>query len=277
MTFLFTIGFLEVTIWDVLDILLVAVLLFQIYKLVRGTLATYILFGFILVYLTALIVRALEMELLARILGGFIGVGAIALIIVFQTEIRRFLLILGRRTVTGRNWRLLRLLKKNDIVSREELNLTSNAIVESLGRFSDSKTGALIVIKGSEDLGEILKTGKRIDSDVSVDILESIFFKNGPLHDGAVVISGDRIVAAKCILPVSKNEKVPENMGLRHRAALGISESCDATVLTVSEETGDVCFIMKGYINDHQQPAELQELIVQALSRSFSGNGISGG
>ena len=238
----YTMGFVPFTFIDFIDIILVAAIMFWIYRATRGTNAPYIISGIIMIYLMWVVVRTLNMELLSNILGQFVCVGVIALIIVFQPEIRRFLQMIGMRQ--KRFNFIARIFNRNDNTS-----VTIIApIVQACREMSAHKTGALIVIGRQSDLRLITEGGIAIDAKISTPLLENIFFKNAPLHDGAVVIEGDRIVAAKCILPVTQSD-VPKSYGTRHRAAIGMSEISDAIILVVSEETGAISIANNGRIN----------------------------
>ncbi|MCT4604414.1 MAG: diadenylate cyclase CdaA [Marinifilum sp.] len=257
-------AFITLGLFDILDILLVALLLYQVYLLIRGTVAINIFVGLFLFYLMWLLVRALNMELLSSILGQFIGVGVIALIIVFQQEIRKFLLLLGSRYNVNQKFSLENWFT-NDEVGFQEQEITS--VVAACEHMSKSKTGALIVIAKNTDLQTYAETGKIVNSRVSGTLLESIFFKNSPLHDGAVIIANNRILAARCILPVTDSTNIPGSLGLRHRAAIGMSQATDAHVITVSEETGNISYIMGGNIKVRITGTELKTF----LEGDFSG------
>jgi len=257
-------AFITLGLFDILDILLVALLLYQVYLLIRGTVAINIFVGLFLFYLMWLLVRALNMELLSSILGQFIGVGVIALIIVFQQEIRKFLLLLGSRYNVNQKFSLENWFAFEDKgVQEEEIK----SIVGACEHMSKSKTGALLVLAKNTDLQSYAETGKLINSRVSGTLLESIFFKNSPLHDGAVLIANNRILAARCILPVTDSSNIPGSLGLRHRAAIGMSQATDSHVITVSEETGNISYIMGGNIKVRITTAELRTF----LEGDFSG------
>lgn len=254
-------GFVPFTFIDFIDIILVAAIMFWIYRATRGTNAPYIISGIIMIYLMWVVVRTLNMELLSNILGQFVSVGVIALIIVFQPEIRRFLQMIGMRQ--KRFNFIARIFNRNDNTS-----VTIIApIVQACREMSAHKTGALIVIGRQSDLRLITEGGIAIDAKISTPLLENIFFKNAPLHDGAVVIEGDRIVAAKCILPVTQSD-VPKSYGTRHRAAIGMSEISDAIILVVSEETGGISIAHGGTIHRDIAPDQLANL----LQRHFGAN-----
>lgn len=253
--------FLTLRFFDVLDIILVALLLYLIYRLLKGTVAFNIVVGFFLVYIVWLLVRALHMELLTSIIGQFIGVGVIALIIVFHPEIRRFLLYIGS------HYQLTRFLSIDKLFHSVKDTTESSYIpelVDTLQYFSRTMTGAIIVIARRSELLEQIVTGDVIDAKLSQPLLKTIFFKNSALHDGAVIIKGNKIAAAGCILPLTHKE-VDKSMGLRHRAAIGISESTDALVLVVSEETGYVSFVQSGNIERHLNAERLTQLLYASL------------
>jgi diadenylate cyclase len=242
MVFLFKIGFLDVSWVDFVDIALVSVLLYQVYKLIRGSIAMNIFLGILALYLVYLIVRAAEMELLATILGQFMGVGVLAMIILFQPEIRKFLLVIGRGTEfrenifkTIANWR-------HDYHDDFDVN----EVIEAAKSLKATKTGALIVFSRDTELKFYAQTGDALDATVNKRLLLSIFNKNSPLHDGAVIIYKGRIKAARCVLPVTENDHLPAHYGLRHRAAVGMSENTDTLVLAISEETGRLILARNG-------------------------------
>ena len=243
---------------DLVDILLVAIIMFQLYKLVKGTVAIRIFLGILAIYLFWKIVEALQMELLSEILGQFIGVGVLALIIVFQQEIRRFLLIIGNNSMFSgkRSSKLLKLINPNE-GTKEQLNV--NHIIIAAKNLSNTKTGALIIIDLKSELKYYSSTGEKINSALSSAILESIFFKNSPLHDGGAIIENNTIVAARCILPVSENQEFPAHFGLRHRAAAGITETSRSIAIIISEETGKISLAKEGRINYNISVEELKE------------------
>ena len=253
-------GFIPFTIIDFIDIFLVAGLLFCLYRATRGTNAPYILAGIIMIYVVWVIVRALNMELLSTILGQVISVGVIALIIVFQPEIRRFLQMIGMRQ------KELDFISRIFSVGRKGDDVNTSPIVSACLDMSESKTGALIVIMQKDDLQFIIEGGIAIDANVSVSLLKNIFFKNAPLHDGAIVVDNNRIVAAKCILPVTQSN-VPKSYGTRHRAAIGLSEITDAVVVVVSEETGGISIVKNGNIKHDVDPQKFAATLKRALGQ----------
>lgn len=257
-------GFIDITLVDIIDIWLVALILFQIYRLTRGTNALRIVVGILIVYLLWVVVRGLNMELLSMILGQIIGVGVIALIVVFQQEIRRFLLLLGTQYAHRRHTFLGRFLKSKQ--QREVVLEWIEPLVDACTDMAETKTGALIVIERSVSLQSFCDRGVRLDSRISSQLIRTVFFKNSPLHDGAMVISEGRIAAAKCVLPSTEREVVAGELGLRHRAALGLSEITDALVVVVSEERGTISIARKGHLRQNLTPIQLRAHLHKVLS-----------
>jgi diadenylate cyclase len=221
---IFEIGFLSVRLLDIIDILLVAFLLYKLYELLKGGVAMNIFLGLVAIYLLWwLCVKVLDMQLIGALLGQFIGVGVIALIIVFQQEVRRFLILLGTNSLIA-NSSLTRKLFNWNFQFQKQIVLDVSPIVKACANMSKTKTGALIVLARNSDLKFYATTGDLMDADVSKRLIESIFFKNSPMHDGAIIISDNKIKAARCVLPVTDNTEIPAHFGMRHRAALGISE-----------------------------------------------------
>jgi len=251
-------AFITIRFLDILDILLVAFLLYQIYNLIRGTTAMNIFIGIFSLYLLWLLVKALNMQLLGSILGQVIGVGVIALIIVFQQEIRRFLLIISTRYITNRKFSLDNLFSFGE---SKTSTIDINSIINACSNMSAFKTGALIVIAKRSDLMSFIKTGDIINADTSSRLLESIFFKNSPLHDGAVIIKNEKIIAARCILPVSKRTDFPAIYGLRHRAALGVTEQTDSSAIIVSEQTGQIAYARRGKLTSNLKAEVLKYIL----------------
>ncbi len=248
---------------DFLDIILVAILLYSVYKLIRGTVAINIFLGIAIIYLIWKLTEALKMELLSDILGKFIGGGFIALIIVFQQEIRRFLLMLGSTNFTSKK----NFLKQLNFLKSEMIESTNvSAIIDACKDMEKSKTGALIVIKRNNSLDFVKHTGDTMNAEVNKPILKSIFYKNSPLHDGAVIIEDNKIVATRVILPNAKEANIPLRFGLRHRAGIGISDKTDALVLVVSEETGEISYIKDGQFVLYKNLDELNILIRHDLT-----------
>ncbi|MDR0968910.1 MAG: diadenylate cyclase CdaA [Lentimicrobiaceae bacterium] len=257
----FTTAFIQVRFFDVVDIILVAVLLYTLYRLLRGTAAINIFLGIIAIFLAWKLVTALRMKLLGDILGSFVSVGFIALIIIFQPEIRRFLLAVGTsgfiKKITHKLSFLRSQLSEKTII---DITIISNACLS----MSNKKEGALIVICRENELFETIQTGVKIDAVISQSLIENIFFKNSPLHDGAMIISDNKIAAAGCILPITKQLNLPGRPGLRHRAGIGISEQSDALVIIVSEETGEISMASNGTLTQIQK-TDLNQIIQNEL------------
>lgn len=257
--------FFEITdfrIIDAIDILLVAVLLYYLYRLVKGTVAINIFIGIVIIYGIWWLTDLLEMELLSKILGGFLGVGMFALIVVFQQEIRKFLLMLG-----STNFKTNRVFRQFKSISSDAIATTNiTPIITACKKMSLSKTGALIVIKRNNSLEFVKSSGDTMNVAVNQPILESIFYKNSPLHDGAMLIEGNIITATRVILPVSNDKKIPLRFGLRHRAAVGVSEKSDAVCLVVSEESGQISYLKDGDFVLYETLEELTKIINKDLS-----------
>ena len=261
MIFLFKIGFLDVTWVDLVDITIVSVLLYQVYKLIRGSIAVNIFLGILALYLIYLIVRAAQMELLATILGQFMGVGVLAIIILFQPEIRKFLLVIGRSTEFRDNF------FKNISTWRHQYNadFDLHQVIEAAKTFKATKTGALVVFSHDTELKFYIETGEVLDAEVTKGLLLSIFNKSSPLHDGAVIIYKGRIKAARCVLPVSENDHLPAHYGLRHRSAIGMSENTDTLVMAISEETGRLILARNGKYIRGLKLKQVEQKILQFL------------
>ncbi len=249
-----------ISVLDIIDIVLVAVILYQLYRLIRGTAALSIFLGIFFVYLFWLIVKAFNMELISSILGQVIGVGVIALIIVFQQEIRRFLLVIGSRYLGGGKFSFEKLFGTPAGVSPAK-QMSIEQIVRSVEEMAESKTGALIVLARKSTLGLYSEGGEILNAKISADLLISIFAKNSPLHDGAVLIESGRIYAARCPLPAVDNPSLPPRFGMRHRAALGITELTDSLVIVVSEERGKISVADNTVITENVKPNELREIL----------------
>lgn len=240
--------FIHFGITDAIDILLVAIILYLLYNMVKGTSAVNIFIGLALIYVVWIVTKAFELKLLSSLMGKFVNVGVIAIMVVFQQEIRKFLLYIGSNEfIRSRNWR--NILKFNLSKSDEGIELDVDELVNACFNMSESKTGALIIVSRKSDLKFYINSGEKVDSALTTRMLENIFFKNSPLHDGAVIIVNNRIVAARCVLPVTEKENFPANYGMRHRAAVGITETTDAIAISVSEQTGAVSLTTYGEIN----------------------------
>ena len=254
--------FIEFSLLDVLDILLVATLLYYIYKLLKGTVAINIVIGIAFIFLIWKITQALKMEMLSGILGYLLSGGVIALIIVFQQEIRKFLLMIGTTNFSNKKSFLNQLkFLKSEIGS--EIN--TEVLVKACYNMSKTKTGALIVLERTNSLDFLINTGDNMNALVNEVILESIFYKNSPLHDGATIIRDNFVVATRVVLPISDSTKIPARFGLRHRAAIGVSEKTDAVCLLVSEETGEISYIKDGEFVLYTTQDELNEKLKSDL------------
>jgi uncharacterized protein (TIGR00159 family) len=261
MIFLFKIGFLELSWFDFIDVGLVSILLYQVYKLIRGSIAVNIFLGLLALYLVYLMVRAAQMELLSTILGQFMGVGVIAMIVLFQPEIRKFLLVLGRSTEFRENF--LKTLSNLRHGYHDDFDIAQ--VMEAAKTLRATKTGALIVFTRDSELKFYAQTGDMLDAEVNKRLLLSIFNKHSPLHDGAVIIYKGRVKAARCVLPVSENDHLPPHFGLRHRAAVGMSENTDTLVMAISEETGRLILARNGKYIRSMKLKQVEQKILEYL------------
>ena len=253
---------LDFTIIDIIDIILVAILLYYVYKLIKGTVAINIFIGIIVIYLAWRLTLFLKMDLLSGIFGGFMSVGIIALIVVFQPEIRKFLLMVGSTNI-GKKGGLSKgfgFLKTKSITETE-----AEVVVAACVKMGSSKTGALIVLERNNNLDFLVSTGDEMNIAVTQPILESIFFKNSPLHDGAIIIANNIVKATRVILPVNNEKNIPEHFGLRHRAAIGVTEKTDSIALVVSEETGKLSYIKNGEFIMYKNSEELIDMVKKDL------------
>jgi len=249
-------------VFDIIDIVLVATLLYYVYKLVKGTVAINIFIGIVVIYLIWQLTVLLKMEMLSTILGQFIGVGMFALIVVFQQEIRKFLLMIGSANLArGKGVFKSFQFSKNDQI----LDIDVNAILDACVNMGKVRSGALIIIRRTTSLEFVKATGDAMSIAVNRPIIESVFYKNATLHDGAMIIENNTITATRVILPVTQ-EKIPLRFGLRHRAAIGITEKTDALALVVSEESGEISYVKNGEFVRYKTIDELRELITSDLS-----------
>jgi uncharacterized protein (TIGR00159 family) len=257
--FLLKILFLDLSIWDVFDILIVGWLLSQLYQLLRGSIAINIFIGLLLVYGLWWLVDILNMDTLSLILGQFVSIGMIALLIVFQPEVRRFLVVLGR-SLNQQSGFLGRLFR-NGLAIGDEAEQSIIEITKALHILSKTKTGALLVFTDNPNLQVFTNSGILLNATISTQLLISLFNKESPLHDGAVIIANDKIISASCVLPVSESFNLPENAGLRHRAALGISENTESLAVIVSEETGKISYTREGKIVTQLTPEHIGKVL----------------
>ena len=256
-------GFIPYTFADVIDILLVASLFYGLYRAMRGTSAPYIMVGIFFIYLVWILVKTFNLVLFSTILGQIISVGVIAIIIIFQPEIRHFLQAIGRQRERF-EW-LSRIFNFRNRRTEQDINL--DPIVLACEEMGAEKVGALIILKQSSDISVIEESGIAIDAKVSTPLIENVFFKNAPLHDGAMIIHGGRVVAAKCVLP-STQQEVPKSYGMRHRAALGMSEVSDAIIIAVSEETGGISLAHDSEIQRNIDPDRLTQSIRKLMRKN---------
>lgn len=254
-------GFLQLSLTDILDILLLALIIYVAFRWIRGTSAMSIFIAIISLYVIRVLVSAFNMRLMNALMETVLDVGVIALIVIFQPEIRKFLIRLGNRYMSSTKGKqiLEKVLGKGK--TKAVGNDMANEITEACRRMSESKTGALIVIAHTTPLDDVISTGDNIDASIHRRLLMNLFFKNSPLHDGAVVISGERIIAARCTLPITERTDLPASYGMRHKAAIGITEDTDADAITVSEETGNISFIKGGQVTPINNINELKLLL----------------
>ncbi len=248
---------------DFIDVFLVAILLYYIYKLVKGTVAINIFIGIIIIYSVWKFTDVLKMNMLHNIFDGFMKVGIIALIVVFQPEIRKFLLMVGSTNLSGKGkfFRKMKFLK-----TEVETETNVDAIINACNKMGATLTGALIVLERNNNLDFLISTGDEMNINVTQPIIESIFFKNSPLHDGAIIIKNNIVKATRVILPVNNEKKIPERFGLRHRAAIGITEKTDALAIVVSEESGQISYIKNGEFVMYNDTQDLAKMINDDLA-----------
>lgn len=245
---------------DAIEIALVAYLLYQLYRLMRGTIAVQIAVGLGALFLIQVVVEVANMTMLSTIFSYFNQVFVLAVIIIFQPEIRRLLLMLGKNPIIRR------------FVSTTDQSEIINETVSAVEEMSERSIGALIAFQRSTGLRSYIETGKLLQADISHDLLVSIFYGQNPLHDGAVIINDRRIEAARCILPVSTSMKLSPQMGLRHRAAVGLTEQTDAFVVVVSEETSNISVSRDGALISNITPDELRTYLTNALTNQPTSN-----
>lgn len=259
-----SLNFIEFKPIDLIDIILMAFLLYNIYKLVKGTVAINIFIGIVIIYFIWQLTEILKMELLSNVIGKFIGVGVFGLIVVFHQEIRKFLLMLGSTNFASRR----NFIKHFKFLKQDQLNTETDVdtIINACKKMGNSKTGAILVFEKNNSLDFVKNTGDKMNIEITQPILESIFYKNSPLHDGAAIIEGNFIVATRVILPVSDERSIPQRYGLRHRAAIGITEKTDAIALVVSEETGHITYIKDGEFVRFKDFDEMGDMIKKDLT-----------
>jgi len=246
----------NINITSIIDILLVAYLIYKTYKIIKETRAELLIRGIILIVLLIVLSYIFNLTMVYTILSNIIIYGVLAMIIIFQPEIRRVLEHLGRTSYNDR-----RILRDTDVLTK-----VVSEIVNAVDNLSQQKTGALIAIEQDTGLGDIIDNGIKIDAIVSSALLENIFVVNTPLHDGATIIRGDRITASGCVLPLTGSKDISKKLGTRHRAALGLSEVSDSLILIVSEETGTISLALNGKLVRNYDKERLQKILIKILS-----------
>ena len=256
--FLFDLSFLSISFWDIIDILVVGFLIYQVYKLLRGSVALNIFVGVLSLYALWWLVGILKMELLSKILSQFVSVGVVVIAVVFQQELRRFLLLLGNQTLRGR----LNFFNPATSDSPDKL-LEIYELRQAVLALSEEKTGALIVIANNSSMINFSESGVVLNAHINKNLILSIFNKESPLHDGAIIIINNKIQTASSILPISDNTNLPQAAGLRHRAALGVSEAANVAAFVVSEETGEIAVAYQGKLEMNLDEETLGNLLVK--------------
>lgn len=259
--------FPEIRFIDVIDVLMIALLVYELYRLLKGTNVIRIFWAVLILYIAWRIFDMLNMRFCSQILGGIMSIGLISLVIVFQPEIRKFLLLIGTKTqLTGDTF--IKRLKfwRSDVGKHSGTNF--EPYIQACMHMSQSKTGALIIFKRSNEVEELVRTGEVINALVSSALLETLFFKNSPLHDGAVIVEGNTVLAARCILPVTSRIDIDPNLGLRHRSAIGVTEQLDVISVIVSEETGAISYALGGEIHHNVTPVQLRHALEQEINHT---------
>lgn len=257
-------GFLQLSIADILDITLLAIIIFLVFRWAKGSSAMSIVVAIVSLYVIRVIVGAFNMRLMTALMEAVLDVGVLALIVIFQPEIRKFLIKIGNKYMSSARGRALqkKLFGNKNVEVKAEV---ATEVAEAVMAMSQDKTGALIVFTHNNPLEDIVDSGDRIDANVHRRLIMNLFFKNSPLHDGALVISGGKLVAARCTLPMTDKSDIPASFGMRHKAAIGVTEVSDASVVLVSEESGHVAFIRGGQVKIIQNINELKLMIAESL------------
>lgn len=255
------IGFLPITIWDALDVFIVGYLIYRVYILLRGSIAFNIFIGVIALYAVWWLVRILNMELLSSILNQLVNVGVILLIIIFQPEVRRFLLLVGNTTLKGQSDFFNRLFNQDKDQTRIYKMIAE--VKTAASNLSKTKTGALILFSAHANVEDFANSGVKLNADLSAPMIESVFFKDSPLHDGAMIVSENRIKAAGCVLPITGNVNLPQGAGLRHRAGVGATIGSGVITLIVSEETGNITIAKNGILIPMENADALEHKLIQ--------------
>ncbi len=241
---------------DIIDILIVAYIIYRVMKLLKDTSAERLIKGIIILVGIMLLASMLHLTMISWLLQQALNVGLFAIVVVFQPELRRLLEQIGKGNFS-------RLIVPADAPDEVESMIT--ATVSACADMSRTKTGALIVFERRERLGEIISTGTMVDAAPSAELIKNIFFKNSPLHDGAMIVRAGRVCAAGCVLPLSGNQSLSRDLGTRHRAAVGMSESADSVIVVVSEETGSISVAIGGMLKHHLSPDMLRKLLENEL------------
>lgn len=255
--------FLNIGVIEIIDISLVAILVYQLYKLIKGTVAINIFIGLAAIYLLWKLVSAFHLQLLSEILGQFIGFGVIILAIVFQQELRKLLMIIGKGKVLKNKG-----LFKFNFSKAHDNYLNTTVIAEACGNMAKTKTGAIMILTQIDDLAVFCESGVEMNATISVPMIESIFYKNSPLHDGAVIIRDNKIISARSVLPVSNSNELPGRLGMRHRAAVGITEESDAAAIIVSEERGEISYVKDGELFTKRTAEQLKEFLNRVFTQT---------
>ncbi len=253
---LFKIGFITVKLFDIIDIFIVSLILFELYEVFKRNFSTKLLWAILVLFLTWSIVEWLNLKLFKAILDKFVEIGALVFVVLFAPEIRRFLLSFGNSSILG----AFRMIDKG----KNEFNY--NEFIEALFELAAEKTGAIVVLAGTNDLRKYEKTGEYINSTISKRLLHTIFFKNSPLHDGALIVKNNQIIAARCVLPISENPKLPLELGMRHISAVGMTEVSDSLAIVVSEQTGVVSYAKEGKLVRNLTKTALLEVLKKFMN-----------
>ena len=256
-------GFLQLSIADILDIILLAIIIYFLFRWAKGSSAMSIVVAIVSLYVIRVIVGAFNMRLMTALMEAVLDVGVLALIVIFQPEIRKFLISLGNKYMSSARGRALRKKLFGSEQSGSNAEVVTE-VAEAVMAMSRDKTGALIVFMHEHSLDDVIDSGDRIDASVHRRLIMNLFFKNSPLHDGALVIGGGRLVAARCTLPMTDTTDIPASFGMRHKAAIGITEVSDADVVLVSEESGHVAFVKGGKVKIIQNINELKLLLTES-------------
>ncbi|MPQ43328.1 diadenylate cyclase CdaA [Clostridium tarantellae] len=257
----------NISVWSIIDILVVAFIFYKGYMLIKETRAEQLLKGILLILVLIPVSLILRLNMLNFILTKTLTIGVLSIVIIFQPEIRRALEHIGRSAFDD----------FHVIEDDEKLDKVITSIVTAVENMAETKTGALIAIEQGTGLSEIASTGTELEALVSSALIENIFFKNTPLHDGATIIRNDRIVAAGCVLPLTENNNINKKLGTRHRAAIGLSETSDALIITVSEETGTISLAVKGRLTRNYDKEKLKSILLKIMKNRRDKRGISYG